>query len=466
MKKSFQYTCAAATAVVAFSLSACGDEVTEITEVHQDGAAVLVAGESLDSETCDVSQAGKTVYVMDSSAAFICDGEDWQTLNGEDGVDGKNGEDGEKGAKGDRGAKGESGEDGEDGEDGASCTAKKLDATKDHKNGGFKITCGDDSFDVWNGEDGVNGEDGKDGKSAYELSGSKKSLEDWIESLNGEDGTNGSGCTSTDDGKGSVTITCGSGDDAVNTTLYKAMCGVAPYDPAKKFCSEAKLFDLCGGKAFDTKTQYCEENKVFGKLTDSRDNKVYKTVQIGDQVWMAENLNVSVKPGEQSWCGGGKEGEKVEGDCSVYGRLYTWAAAVGKTEDECGIGHKCSGLEAPVQGVCPTGWHLPSVTEFELLIETVGGSIAAGTPLKSKTGWREDDETPVGTDVYGFSVIPAGDRNELEIFHNVGENAEFWSASEIDDDVADFMAFSWSYTGVEIGKLDKYYAFSVRCVKD
>lgn len=460
MKKSFQCTFAAAAAVAAISLSACGDDVTEI---HYDGMAVLEKGKKLDADACKKDNAGDMVYVTDSSAAFVCDGESWQTMKGEDGADGKNGADGKAGAKGDKGDVGAKGDAGEDGNDGVSCTAKKLDATTDHKNGGFKITCGDDSFNLWNGEDGANGDDGEDGKSAYELSGSKKSLEDWLESLNGADGKNGVGCTSTDDGKGSITLKCGNGDAV---TLYKAVCGVDPYDPSKKFCSDAKLYDLCDGKVFDPKTQFCEENKVFGKLTDSRDNKVYKTVQIGDQVWMAENLNVSVKPGEQSWCGGGKEGEKVEGDCSVYGRLYTWAAAVGKTEDECGIGHKCSGLEAPVQGVCPTGWHLPSVTEFELLIKTAGGSTAAGTPLKSKTGWREDDESPVGTDVYGFSVIPTGDRNELGYFHNVGEDAEFWSASEIDDDVADFMAFSWSFTGVEIGKLDKYYAFSVRCVKD
>lgn len=78
MKKSFQFASVAA----AFSLSACGDDVTEVTEVHQDGMAVLAAGEELDSDACDENRAGDMVYVTDSAAAFVCDGESWQSMKG------------------------------------------------------------------------------------------------------------------------------------------------------------------------------------------------------------------------------------------------------------------------------------------------------------------------------------------------------------------------------------------------
>lgn len=342
--------------------------------------------------------------------------------------------------------------DGEKGDSGDGCTATALAATEVHKNGGVKITCGTNSYDLWNGENG---------KSAYELAETDMTPEEWLASLKGDQGETGAGCTLVDDENGSVT--CGTGEDKTSTTLYKAVCGTEPYDPAKKFCSEGELYS-CNDKPYDPKMPFC----------DTRDFQVYKFVTIGTQVWMAENLNYSVNPGEQSWCGGGESGTINEGDCSKYGRLYTWAAAVGKTEGGCGMGHECS-LTPPVKGVCPEGWHLPSYQEFETLINVADPSFgtgsgirfseSAGTMLKSENGWEDYDGVSAGTDAYGFTALPAGFR-DIGNFYSAGCNALFWSASELDSYGAYRMSLGYGSDNALLRNRDKYYGFSVRCLQN
>ena len=115
---------------------------------------------------------------------------------------------------------------------------------------------------------------------------------------------------------------------------------------------------------------------VIGTLTDSRDGQTYRTVKIGDQVWMAENLNYAYTgvpfdyngdtSDSTSWCF-----ENDPANCAKYGRLYTWAAAVGRDEDECGYEHTCGLGSGDIRGACPKGWHLPSQAEWEALIVAV-----------------------------------------------------------------------------------------------
>lgn len=148
------------------------------------------------------------------------------------------------------------------------------------------------------------------------------------------------------------------------------------------------------------------ETDKYGEILDERDNQVYKTVQIGERIWMAENLNYQT---ENSWCGGGNSKTTLEGDCATYGRLYTWTTAVGKTEDECGSGHYCGLYTDSVQGVCPVGWHVPTRSEWNTLFTAVGGNDIAGRELKATTLW-EAEEGFTNEDAYGFSALPAGGR--------------------------------------------------------
>ena len=205
----------------------------------------------------------------------------------------------------------------------------------------------------------------------------------------------------------------------------------------------------------------CEVETDENCFKDARDGQTYKMVKIGDQVWMAQNLNYQA---ENSWCGGGRHETMEEGDCAIYGRLYTWAAAMGKSEDECGCYHDCTTLgTGNVQGVCPNGWHVPAQSEWEELFGVVGGTTTAGLKLKTKTGWIGEGN---GTDDYGFSALSAGIAHYGGFFEGLGRKAYFWSASQFSKDYAYCTSFSFHNYASLYHDYSKDYSFSVRCVKD
>ena len=206
-------------------------------------------------------------------------------------------------------------------------------------------------------------------------------------------------------------------------------------------------------------------------MTDERDGKVYKTVKIGYQVWMAENLNYadsittpSLKG--RSWCY-----DNELKNCDVSGRLYTWVAAIDSVKLatdadnplNCGYEMTCK-LPETVQGICPSGWHLPSKKEWNTLITAAGGETKAGKALKSTTGWNDDGN---GTDAYGFSAIPAGRKRNGEPFTSAeGDFGEFWSATESYTTDAYQLTLNHSHDGASMYSYGKPGAFSVRCLQD
>ena len=196
-------------------------------------------------------------------------------------------------------------------------------------------------------------------------------------------------------------------------------------------------------------------NAEKNTLTDTRDGKVYKTVKIGDQVWMAENLNFET---DSSFCY-----SDSAYFCAMHGRLYKWAAAVGKSESECGYGNTCSLPSGDVQGVCPSGWHLPSKAEFKSLIATVGEDSTAGKVLKSASGWTAGG---YGTDDFGFAALPAGTRGHGGGYGGAYFLGFFWSSTEIGDNSAFNMYLTFDGDSVHQSVDIKDFAFSVRCVKD
>lgn len=233
----------------------------------------------------------------------------------------------------------------------------------------------------------------------------------------------------------------------------------------------------------------------YGTLIDERDGKRYRTVVIGEQTWMAENLNYadSIKTPSlkgRIWCHGNDE--KC---CDVIGRYYTWAAAIDSVAlandpdnpQTCGYMELCellvkkSGSDASdkkVQGICPSGWHLPSEADWMTLLETVGGpdyimsSIrqAVSRALRSRSGWKYGRN---GDDKYGFSILPAGERGS--VFSGEGSSAGFWTASDVDwSGQSQIGGGAIAAYGVFVDHLEfevessfsKDNGYSIRCLKD
>jgi len=199
-----------------------------------------------------------------------------------------------------------------------------------------------------------------------------------------------------------------------------------------------------------------------GSFTDSRNNKTYKTVKIGKQTWMAENLNI--KTGA-SWCYGNSEA-----NCQKYGRLYDQETA---------------------KEACPSGWHLPSRDEWREFVDSAslrikpGDGCYAGTvwtggrKLKTKSSWKKLYEGSVsnGTDDYGFSALPGGSRcadgnimqgDCSEWMEDIGTSGKWWTP-DIDEEGG---ASSFEITEDEVslctdmGRIGSGRGYSVRCVKD
>ena len=197
-----------------------------------------------------------------------------------------------------------------------------------------------------------------------------------------------------------------------------------------------------------------------GTMTDARDGKKYKTVKIGNQVWMAENLNYETK---NSYCYNDSTTY-----CEKYGRLYTWATAVGKSESECGYRIICSLPSGNIQGVCPDGWHLPDTSEWRSLISAVGGSSVAGKILKSQLGWKADTDkgSGNGTDDFGFSALSAGVGYYEGYYNFEGISAFFWSSTENDSNDTYGVRLDYVGNGATLYYYGKDGRFSVRCLKD
>ena len=191
---------------------------------------------------------------------------------------------------------------------------------------------------------------------------------------------------------------------------------------------------------------------LYGSLTVKQ---TYKTVVIGTQTWMAENLNYNPGTGN-SVCYNNQES-----NCSTYGRLYDWSTAM-SLPSSCNSSTCSSQGQPKYKGICPSGWHIPSDAEWDVLVTFAGGSSTAGAKLKAKSGWNSNGN---GTDDYGFSALPGGYGNSDGSFSNVHYYSYWWSATELNASNAYYLNMYYDDDYVNWGR-NKSYLRSVRCLKD
>jgi len=176
-------------------------------------------------------------------------------------------------------------------------------------------------------------------------------------------------------------------------------------------------------------------NAQHDTIVDTRDGKVYKTTQIGEMVWMAENVDFKI---EKSYC----YSNKVE-NCETYGRLYRWDAAT---------------------KACPEGWHLPTEEEWQILEKELG---MTETELVKENNWRGNDQATklVSDSLLGFNMLFAGYHNPPSNSFLIGMQSFFWTATDVH-------THAW-YRQMRDGSgqifrktRPKSWGMSVRCVKD
>jgi uncharacterized protein (TIGR02145 family) len=218
---------------------------------------------------------------------------------------------------------------------------------------------------------------------------------------------------------------------------------------------------------------------TYGVLVDNRDAQTYRTVQIGTQTWMAENLNYR-NALDSTDTVGACYNNSVD-SCLKYGRLYTWIEVMGI--DSIFQSTLWGGSDINHQGICPTGWHVPSDTEWSTLAINSGGDSSAAANLRSTNGWGPYTDSSIlgsglygsnsnGTDRFGFRVLPAGNAFiAMGLFYDAGESAFFTSRTERDSSDVWVTWFPNAFPVYDDSIFEqitnsKKDAISLRCIKD
>jgi len=210
----------------------------------------------------------------------------------------------------------------------------------------------------------------------------------------------------------------------------------------------------------DKTTAVFNTSVTYGQLTD-QDGNTYKTITIGTQTWMAENLRTtkyndgSIIPNvsdNTSW-----RNLKSGAFCNynntssldtiaTYGRLYNW-------------------YSINTQKLAPVGWHVPNDVEWKQLIDYLGESSSAAIKLKEKgnTHWSNPN---TGNNESGFTALPGGSRNFNGVFGTIYNDGYWWTASEVNSLLSWYRGMVSSYNTVGRSTYEKNVGFSVRCIKD
>jgi len=195
--------------------------------------------------------------------------------------------------------------------------------------------------------------------------------------------------------------------------------------------------------------------------------KTYNTVQIGTQCWLKENLDVGTRINgslEQT------NNDTIEkycynndvNNCNTYGGLYQWAEAVQYKNGATNTTSPNPAFSGNVQGICPSGWHVPTYAELQTL------STATVVRKNSNTlkALGQGTGSGQGTNTSGFSALLAGFRIYGSYFNYLGYNTFYWSSTETNTNGAYYMFLDNYSSNIYFGSHPKVSGFSVRCAKD
>jgi uncharacterized protein (TIGR02145 family) len=182
-------------------------------------------------------------------------------------------------------------------------------------------------------------------------------------------------------------------------------CGANKNNPANSVPEPHSLSEKISKNQDNSSSSAYSSSFEFDMLNDARDGRKYKTVAIGTQIWIAENLSYDAK---NSKCYNNEPA-----NCNKYGRLYSWETVSGN------------------QNICPKGWRLPNNAEWNILVNYLGGEKNAGTKLKAKNGWNNFEKASGnGTDDYGFAALPGGHGSREGKFSYAGDLGLWWSDNQ------------------------------------
>lgn len=216
-------------------------------------------------------------------------------------------------------------------------------------------------------------------------------------------------------------------------------------------------YNACGHSEpaiFSDTTSYCPPCGGIAYFTDVRDGKLYDVVEIGPQCWMKQNLNYDQSSYGDDYCY-----DNDPGNCTTYGRLYTWAAVM---QGAASSNNNPSG----VQGVCPAGWHVPSDAEWVDLIDFLGGDTIAGGALKDTGNSYWYSPNNGATNSSEFTALPGGFKDFTGPFSSIQLHGYWWTATE--QDGTSTWSYNIPYYSTEVLRISmpNQSGISVRCIKN
>ena len=248
-----------------------------------------------------------------------------------------------------------------------------------------------------------------------------------------------------------------------SATFYAVLTGLRPGTTYRFRIKEIISKDTFFGDAISFVTTNPGRSTInfnagitYGSVTDV-DGNIYKTVEIGTQTWMAENLKttklndgtpIPFKLSQLQWEDSTSQGYcYYNNDSLVYGALYSW-----KTVNS--------------NSLCPTGWHVPSDAEWSTLSSALGGEDIAGSKLKETGATHWNSSVNVSDNESGFTALAGGYCTYGGTYNNIKRYAYFWTSTGNTSEEAFCRYLYYDFNTLNRSSSSKVSGFSVRCIKD